>query len=526
MKCWVLIMAVLGLTAGGAAANPADPFAVTATLKPETSGPAQLAITVSVPPGHQLYADELKIEGPAGTTLELQSRPPADNKLDPFSGAIKAVYLHDVTLRYAVNIPDSAVLPVIVRYQGCNESQCFLPVTKTLMVAASGAGPAWASGFRPIPSAVRNRLANFRVMAVRVGYVPAPEFLAFLDAAQAPASGATAVLPGALKRDSWWLTLFLILIGGLALNLTPCVLPMIPINLAIIGAGVHAGSRRRGFALGALYGLGMTTAYGILGLLVVLTGSRFGTLNGSPWFNFGIAALFVVLALAMFDVWIIDFSRFQSRWPGSTAAPRGMAIVLLGALAAVLAGACVAPVLISMLLLATDLYARGQAAGLLLPFLLGLGMALPWPLAGAGLSFLPKPGRWMVRVKQVFGLFILSMATYYAYVGFQLWQAQRTMAFAHPEVGWLASLEEGLNQAEKDQKPLLIDFWATWCKNCHAMDATVFQDQRVRQRLGSFIKVKYRADQPDVSPAREDLDAFGVVGLPTYVILKPLPPGR
>ena len=105
--------------------------------------------------------------------------------------------------------------------------------------------------------------------------------------------------------------LALILLGGLALNLTPCVLPMIPVNLAVIGAGARAGSRRNGFLLGGLYGLAIAVTYGILGAFVVLTGSTFGALNSSPWFTLGIALVFVLLALGMFDVFHIDFSRFE-----------------------------------------------------------------------------------------------------------------------------------------------------------------------------------------------------------------------
>src|SRR5262249_4913844 len=77
--------------------------------------------------------------------------------------------------------------------------------------------------------------------------------------------------------------LLIVLIGGVALNLTPCVLPMIPINLAIIGAGTQAGigegfpSRARGFLLGATYGGAMAFVYGVLGLIVVLTAGTFGT---------------------------------------------------------------------------------------------------------------------------------------------------------------------------------------------------------------------------------------------------------
>src|SRR6185369_10994677 len=105
--------------------------------------------------------------------------------------------------------------------------------------------------------------------------------------------------------------LALVFLGGLALNLTPCVLPMIPINLAIIGAGAQGGRRGRGFALGLTYGAAMALVYGVIGLVVILTAGTFGTINSSAWFNMAIAVLFVALGLAMFDVINIDFSRLS-----------------------------------------------------------------------------------------------------------------------------------------------------------------------------------------------------------------------
>ena len=92
----------------------------------------------------------------------------------------------------------------------------------------------------------------------------------------------------------------------------------------------------------------------------------------------------------------------------------------MGAVAALLAGACVAPVVIQVVLFSSNLYATGTTIALALPFFLGLGMAMPWPIAGAGLAALPKPGAWMVRVKQVFGVFILATAAYYGYVAYAI----------------------------------------------------------------------------------------------------------
>src|SRR4030095_15909714 len=187
-----------------------------------------------------------------------------------------------------------------------------------------------------------------------------------------------------------------------------------------------------------VYGAAMAFVYGVLGLVVVLTASTFGTINSSPWFNLSIAILFIVLALAMFDLIVIDFSRFSSNIRVSDSV-RGSFLVAfgMGAVAALLAGACVAPVVIQVVLFSSDLYATGTRIALALPFFLGIGMAIPWPIAGAGLAALPKPGMWMVRVKQAFGVFILATAAYYGYEAYSI--------FANR---WVAPTSEQANGGE------------------------------------------------------------------------------
>jgi thiol:disulfide interchange protein len=308
------------------------------------------------------------------------------------------------------------------------------------------------------------------------------------------------------------------------------VLPMMPITVAILGAGAQAKSGGRGMFVGAVYGLSMALTYGILGLVVVLTGTQFGVINSSWVFNIIIAIVFLLMSLAMFDIIMVDFTRFRKG--GAPKGERGslVTVFIMGIIASLLAGACVAPVVISVVLYAGTLYAQGSAMGLALPFLLGIGMALPWPFLGAGMSFLPKPGKWMVSVKYVFGVFILGMAIYYGYLGVELFraraasQAQSSSEPGHSQVVnalWTHSLAEGLQKAREENKPLFIDFWATWCKNCTAMDAITFRDPGVEKLLANYVLVKYQAEKPDEPSTKRLLSHFGVVGLPTYVVLAP-----
>jgi thiol:disulfide interchange protein len=353
---------------------------------------------------------------------------------------------------------------------------------------------------------------RFEITGSASGYHGPEEFISFLNDVDFAGTGSESSDAGTLGEHGLWLTILLILLGGMALNLTPCVLPMIPINIAIIGAGVQSGSRGRGFLLGAVYGLGIALVYGVLGLVVVLTGAKFGSLNSHPAFNFAIAVLFAVLALSMFGLFNIDFSRLQNKFGGASDKRGGLLpAFMMGGVAALLAGACVAPVVISVLLLATNLYQSGHISALLLPFVLGLGMALPWPFAGGGLSFLPKPGEWMERITQGFGVIIMIAALYYGFVGYRLIKNR------NHETDFTAMLQE----AEKDGRPVLIDFWATWCKNCAKMEKSTFHDPKVLYNMDKFFLIKYQAEDMSAPETKAVLDYYKVMGLPTYIKLTP-----
>jgi thiol:disulfide interchange protein len=507
----------------------------------EHDGGTVVRFDFTVPPEHTLYADKLRFELQGGGALENISIPEPSSIVDPVTGHEKKGYQQSFAAEYKVATP--LPLDLVIRFQGCSNSACYFPerhyFTLTTKGVTAQADPSVAvatpspTSAQPADSAGANTptTEGFKIAGRETGYMSKTKFLGFLESATT-GGGSNRGMLARLGELGLAATLGLILLGGLGLNLTPCVLPMIPINLAIIGAGAGASSRQRGFGLGACYGAGMTLVYGVLGLVVVLTGSKFGTLNSSIWFNVGIAAVFVLLGLAMFDLVNIDFSRFQGGMGGRSRSQRGQFLLAftLGSVAALLAGACVAPVVISVLLLATNLYGKGVVAGLLLPFVLGLGMALPWPFAGAGLSFLPKPGKWMTKIKHGFGVAILVFAAYYGHIAYGLFSDQHALRVQarEPSEGQKVAasspnerLAKALELARTQGRPLFIDFAASWCKNCTAMDATVFSNAEVKERLKSFVAVRYDAEQPNDMPAKAVLDQFGVMGLPTYLVLTP-----
>ncbi len=574
-----------GLAALIAATAFAQPRKVTLSVKTlidrdpvVAGGPVHVALEVQVPKKFHINAHAplephliptvLTFDLPGGVTVEEIAYPEPEMVKTGGAPAPVAVYggrfLIGVALEVAPTVgPGEVTLDGHLRYQACDDHVCFFPATQDVRVVLPvvPAGVPFSSRHEEVFGRIRFAnassvsggergdgradegspadakkegadsvlalLEEFEILGTAGGNLGAGSFLEFI--ASAEKGGGRAEPEGALAGRGPLALLVLILLGGLALNLTPCVLPLVPINLAIIGAGTEANNRAQGFALGGTYGLGMALAYGLLGLVVILTSSTFGALNASPWFNVAIAVLFVVLSLAMFDVITIDFSRLQAKVDLGTKSKGSFVVAFtMGAVAALLAGACVAPVVIQVIVLSSDLFAKGHRVALALPFVLGIGMALPWPFAGAGLSALPRPGAWMTRVKQVFGVLILGFSAYYGYLAFEIWTRDHAEGVGErpSEVsgdGWINSLEQGLRKAQKNRQKVLVDVWATWCKNCYTMDKTTLRDPDVLEALEDYVKIKYQAEDINVSPAKDVIARFHGIGLPLYAILAPKP---
>lgn len=366
----------------------------------------------------------------------------------------------------------------------------------------------------PIDQSVKERE---EVVAISHGYQDAETFVRFLRDVQNLKEGRkTERREKGQEKGGFWVQIVLAFLAGLALNLSPCVLPMIPIQVAVLGMGKRAKSRHAGIMRGVIYGVSIAITYGVLGVVAVRTGGVFGGLQSRAWFQFGVGGIFLILSLALFGAFPIDFSRYSKR-VGSSVSLVGL--FFMGVTSALLAGACVAPAVMAVILYATELYSAGNGGAFVLPLALGCGMGVPWPLVGGGIGVLPKPGRWMRYVKLAFALIVAVMAVRYFAVGWRLLRPIQMEGERGRGVTDYREFEEAYRMAKSERKPILIDFFASWCGSCETMEKTTFVSAEVQKELERFVFMRVQVEDPLEDEAVRLLTRFGVRGFPAIVVL-------
>ncbi len=203
--------------------------------------------------------------------------------------------------------------------------------------------------------------------------------------------------------------------AGLLLTFTPCVLPMVPIVSGIIAGQGENLTKLRAFRLSLAYVLGTAATYTVMGALAGATGEQLQSYFQNVWAIGAMSIIFVLMALAMFGVYTIQLPAFlQSKLDVESRKLKGSSFVMvfaLGAVSALILGACVSPVLISFLSVA--IATQDAGLGALTMFSLALGMGVPLIVAGVGAgSLIPKAGGWTNSVKHFFGVLLLAVAIY------------------------------------------------------------------------------------------------------------------
>ncbi len=204
------------------------------------------------------------------------------------------------------------------------------------------------------------------------------------------------------------LTAFL---AGILTSFTPCVYPLIPITVGVIGAK-SSSSRLRGFSLSLLYVLGMAVVYAGLGAFAALTGQLFGQISTSFWTYLIVGNIFFIFGLSMLDVFSLQLNFFQQQ---THTRPKGaLTVFMFGGLSGLIAGPCTTPVLGTLLTYVAS--RQNIAIGFIMLFVFAFGMGALLLVVGTFtgiLASLPRSGTWMVTVKKAFGLVMLAAGEYF-----------------------------------------------------------------------------------------------------------------
>ena len=358
-----------------------------------------------------------------------------------------------------------------------------------------------------------------------------------------------------------FLALFLI---GLALNLTPCVYPMLSVTVSIFG-GQNDTNLLRVFSKALIYVLGIATMYSVLGVLASFSGELFGSWLQHPWVLGAIGLLLFALALSMFGLYEIQVPYWLTKKIGTGNSTGIFGTYFSGLLVGVFAAPCIGPPIIALL---AFIGAQGDPVfGFWSFFVLSMGLGLPYLILGTFSGLLPKlprSGMWMIWVKKIFGVVLVALALFYlaipffsvsdaywvipisliiggVYLGFLESSGRGTPVFSKVKMGfgtvavvigilfvmniqkegmqWEPYEAERLEEAQMRGQPVVLDFYADWCIPCLELERITFTDARVISLTDDMLKLKVDLTHFD-SPESEELrQRYDVAGVPTVVFL-------
>ncbi|MCP3725504.1 protein-disulfide reductase DsbD [Paraburkholderia sp. CNPSo 3272] len=371
-----------------------------------SEAPGMVDVHFKIADGYYMYRERFAFAARNGTAQIGEAQiPPGHVKFDPTFQKNVETYRGELTIRVPVQ-KASGPFDLAVTSQGCADAGICYPPAEHVFHVSGAALQAAAAGQSAVPGAANP--------------TPAPQ----PQTSAAPAADATEepwyeratsadYAQSLLQGGGFFAVVGLYFVAGMVLSLLPCSYPMIPILSAIIVGEGERVTRSRGFALSFVYVLGMALVYTVLGIAAALVGQSLGAWLQNPWVLGVFAVLltaFAVMLIAGYDI------ALPQRWQdGASRATQGRsggkfaAVAVMGALSALVVGACMTAPLFAVL--AFIAHTGNALLGGAALFAMGLGLGVPLMILGLGAgTLLPRAGTWMDGVKVFFGVVLLAAA--------------------------------------------------------------------------------------------------------------------
>lgn len=507
-----------------------------------------------------LIPTTIAITLPEGMTVRELAYPAGVEKKLSFSDEPLLLYQHTVLIGAVIDIDPAfqegdTVVTALVTYQACDDAHCLAPEERSIDIRITVASPETA------PVELHADIFSRLKFGAAAAAPPAP-----LETYESTESNR---LQNLVEKRGMFFLFLIVFLGGLALNLTPCVYPIIPITVSYFG-GQSGGKSSRTLLLAILYVFGMAAMYSALGLVAALTGSMLGTALQSPIVLLFVALVLLLLALSMFGFYEIRVPGALSNLAG-TAKRGGVGAFFMGLTVGIVAAPCIGPFVLGLLTFVGE--SGNPLLGFFMFFTLAIGLGLPFialALLSGSISRLPKSGEWMEWIRKLFGVVLVAMAIYFlepvlgstifylllgatfiisgVVLGFVMKTSTRALFFlilrrfvgiAAPLFGlyilfapghliatsetagipWEAYGTGAVQDAKQNGTPVVIDFYADWCLPCKELDHKTFNQPDVIEAAEGLVVLKADLTQSTTPDVKKLRDAFGIKGVPTIVFL-------
>ena len=513
-KLLITIALLFGATAAQAQnfLAPEQAFQVSA----EYQSKQEIVLNVKPAKGYYIYRESIKfklVKNNGDLSLGAPQLPQGKIKFDENFGKELETYPKDFSILLPLmNNKDASGMILSMELQGCaDKGICYPPMELRFTL----------SGLQSVVNGVL-----YEETAEAESGIPKKLGLADLWSARDDAG----LLTGMLQNISPIILLGSFFILGLAMALTPCVLPMLPIMSSVIfGSKTNRHrdiSKFRSSVLALSYVFGMAIMYSVAGMITAALGANIQAWLQNPWVLSVFALMLLALAASLFGFYELRLPQSIhnkiDRIAGKQEGGSVIGAFMLGAISTLIASPCVTAPLAGVLAFIAQ--TGSIPMGGILLFVMALGMGLPLMLLAIGAKgIIPKAGAWMTVVQKLFGVMLVALAVWVAMPIFTSSKTSSNEAIHQLESGLVfqrvtnsAQLNALLNQAKQKGQPVLLDFYADWCVTCKEMELLTFSNEKVKAALSTYQLIQVDVTKNTVEHQRI-LKQYALFGPPAIL---------